>query len=189
MMTWVDGNRCFNSRTHSTPFMPGRLMSMRTTSGFSCGNAFNASSAFACSPTQRNPSERFRMRAMVPRNLSLSSTMQTPIGMLISLMPDWAGQPRDRAAFARGADGEAAADIFHAFLHVAQSISAGLRLEPRQASTVVFHFQCEPFRLQLQPNPNRGSLRVLHHVVNGFLGGEKNIVAHLRRQSHLRQLR
>src|ERR1051326_8531320 len=62
--------------------MPGRLMSIRTTSGGSLGSAARASSALACWLRQRKPSARLITRASVPRNWSLSSTMETVIDML-----------------------------------------------------------------------------------------------------------
>ncbi len=76
------GAASFNCRTHSTPFIPGRLMSIKTTSGRSLGKVSRAASASAYWLMQRKPSARLITRASVPRNCSLSSTMETVMGIL-----------------------------------------------------------------------------------------------------------
>src|SRR6516162_9100420 len=88
------GNACFNWRVHSTPFKPGKLISINTTSGPSLGRPTNAVSASPYWLTQRNPSERFSTRASVPRNCSLSSTMETVIGMASAVSLSWRGARR-----------------------------------------------------------------------------------------------
>src|ERR1051325_5894013 len=126
MMTRVCGARGFKRRTHSTPLMPGRLMSINTTLGFSCGRACSAASAVAYWLRHSNPSARLITRARVPRNCSLSSTMDTVMAMIVLALTDGHGQPDERAAARGRPDGKTAADILHPPLHVAQSIS-GLR--------------------------------------------------------------
>src|ERR1017187_3362832 len=82
MTDWICGATCFNCRTHSTPFIPGRLISISTTSGRSLGKPSSAASALGYWLTHLNPSARPITRAKVPRNWSLSSTMETEIGMV-----------------------------------------------------------------------------------------------------------
>src|SRR5678816_2016986 len=63
--------------------MPGKLMSMSTTSGLVLGNDANASSPEECSLTHLKPSDKSINRARLVRTRLLSSTMETR--MLIGL--------------------------------------------------------------------------------------------------------
>src|SRR5215467_9602154 len=61
------------------PFRPGRLMSVRTTVGFSFGRLARALSAVPCSLTNRNPSVRRIQSDRIWRAWASSSTIETEI--------------------------------------------------------------------------------------------------------------
>src|SRR5580693_7847841 len=77
MTNCVLGRRGFSLRTHSMPFMPGRLMSNRTTEGFSCGSLASAVSASSYSPTHLKPSALRIQPARISRAGTSSSTIAT----------------------------------------------------------------------------------------------------------------
>src|SRR6266550_989417 len=168
IITCVSGRSCFSWRTHSTPLMPGRLISISTTPGFSLGRASSAVSAVACWPRQRKPSARLTTRARVPRNWSLSSTMETVIAMVGSAFSERRRQANQRAAFRARAERKIAADILHPFAHVAQSISSGLVTPDGEAAAVILDFQGETVGRQLQPHLGRGGLGMFYDVVDRF---------------------
>src|SRR5690242_17138129 len=98
--------------------MPGRLMSIRTTSGLTFGKSLRASSALGYWLTQRKPSARLRTRARVPRNFSLSSTIETEMGMVFRLRFAFGVHPgkgdrqlHQRTTIGAGRNGKFAADI------------------------------------------------------------------------------
>src|ERR1700753_3901689 len=99
--------------------MPGRLMSMSTTSGLSFGSDSSAASALGYWLRQRKPSSRLMSFASVVRNCSLSSTMDTEVPISFNIL-DGHSQAHQRAAAGRVGDRKTAADIFHSFVHVAQ---------------------------------------------------------------------
>src|SRR5688572_30403183 len=171
--------------------MPGRLMSMSTTSGFSRGTFSNAASALACWPRQVKPSARSRTRASVPRNWSLSSTMETVIGMTSTFVADFrperCGQADDRAAFRRRVGSESAAHILHPLAHVAQSISALVARVRWQTAPVVLDFKDELISVQPEADLYRTGVRVPDHVVDGFLEREEHVVPYLGRNRRQRQ--
>src|SRR3569833_26124 len=133
---------------------------------------------------QRKPSARFSTRASVSRNLSLSSTMETLMGIAISY---GCRQPHERSLVRRRAERKTSAHIFHAFSHIAQSISAGFLFRPGGTYAVVLDFDREMPRVQSQTNVHFRGLRVFHHVVHRFPEREKNIVPHFRRERDIRQ--
>ena len=79
-------------RTHSTPLMPGRLMSISTTSGFTTGNSRKASSADPYQPRQRKSRERPRTRISASRMPASSSTIATVMLILFCSNPFEIGQ-------------------------------------------------------------------------------------------------
>src|ERR1043165_7369697 len=165
IITWVSGRSCFSCRTHSTPLRPGRLISINTTSGLSFGRASSAASAVACWPRQRKPSARLSTRASVPRNWSLSSTMETVIAMVASAFSERRRQTNQRAAFGGRAERKSAADILQPFAHVAQSISSDFVTPGGKTATVILDFQGETVGSQLQSHLGGGGLGMLHNVV------------------------
>src|SRR6185503_16739402 len=135
---------------------------------------------------QRKPSARFSTRASVSRNLSLSSTIETLMGMAAIFYGR--RQPDEGSLVRRRAERKTSADIFHAFSHVAQSISAGFLLRAGRTFAIVLDLQRKMRRVQSQSNVYFRRLRVLHHVVDRFLERQEDIMPHVRRQRHLRQL-
>src|SRR6185312_10183996 len=121
---------------------------------------------------QRKPSARFRTRASVSRNLSLSSTMETLMGIGSTNFAR-RGQSDHGTLPRRRADGKTSANIFHSFPHVAQSISAGFLLRTGGPAAIVLDFQREPARVEQQPDVDFRRLRVFDDVVDRFLEGEK----------------
>ena len=77
MTICVLGSNGFSSRTQSTPFLPGRLMSIRITSGLVRGNSASAASAVACALAHSKPSDSSISFVRLPRRRMLSSTMDT----------------------------------------------------------------------------------------------------------------
>src|SRR5215469_9344086 len=196
IMTWTSGKIFFNWRTHSTPLMPGRLISIRTTSGLAVGKPLRASSALGYWLTQRKPSARFSTRASVPRNFSLSSTIETEIGMTFRLRFIFCvhprnrhGQPHERTTVCAAGYEKFAANIGHALLHIAQAVSVLVDQLFIQSASVVLDLQHEAFRLQAQSNPDFRSARVFNNIMDRFLESEENVVAHLRRNDRGGQLR
>src|SRR5258708_28437307 len=155
--------------------MPGRLMSIKTTSGFICGKSFNASSAFAYWLTQQKPSARLSTRTRVSRNLSLSSTMETVMGINL-FFAERNFQAHDRSAVRATGNGKFSANVFHSFSHVAKPSAAFAPIGLCNSTAIVFDFQNKIMRLQAQSNPDFAGMRVFDDVVNGFLKREKNIV-------------
>src|SRR6185312_5565863 len=96
---------------------------------------------------QRKPSARLSTRASVSRNLSLSSTMETLMGIVNFYRRR---QSDKRALPRRRLHGKISADIFHAFPHVAQTISAGFLRRAARTASVVFDFDDDILLLQLQ---------------------------------------
>src|SRR5438046_9718211 len=106
---------------------------------------------------QRKPSERFSTRASVSRNLSLSSTIETLMGM--GAISYWRSQPDKRSLFRRRAERKTSAHIFHAFSHIAQSISAGFLFRAGWTFAVVFNFKRKTLRVQSQSQIDLRRLR------------------------------
>src|SRR6185503_20760465 len=181
MMMCVCGSSGLSLRTHSTPFMPGRLMSINTTFGFSFGMPSRAASALPCSPTHSKPSARLSTRASVPRNCSLSSTMETVMGMSGSAFGQRHGQADNGALLGSRPYRKAAAHILHATAHVAQSVSALPFVHARQAAAVVFDLKREARRLQLEANPGRRGPGMADDVGDGFLERKEDVVPHFGR--------
>src|SRR5437867_356603 len=130
-----------------------------------------------------NPSVRLITRASVPRNWSLSSTMETVIAMVRSAVAQRDNQAYQSAASGCGTDGKTPAQVFQPFAHVAQTTS-GLRrrfAQTRYTAAVVLNLQGETRGRQLEPQINFGRLCMPDHVGDGFLGREEDIVPHLRR--------
>src|SRR5882762_6028705 len=168
--------------------MPGRLMSISTTSGFTCGKSFTASSALAYWLTQLKPSARFSTRASVVRNWSLSSTMDTEMGIILNGLQRNV-QAHEGSALGAGDDGKLSADIFHPFFHVTQAVPVLRGRGTAQPAPVVFDLQNKSAGRQPQPDPGFGRLRVLDHIIDGFLEGEKNMVTDFRRNVGRGQVR
>src|SRR5882672_8915148 len=80
-MNWVFGRRGFSFFTASTPLMPGRLMSIKTTFGCFSGSRASALSASPHSPARRKPDARLIQPARILRAWASSSTMETAIAM------------------------------------------------------------------------------------------------------------
>src|ERR1700690_2879451 len=178
--------------------MPGRLMSISTTSGLACGKSFSASSAFAYWLTQLKPSARLSTRTSVSRTLSLSSTMETVTGInqkhpritqiiangkiillicdnlrnsriIFLFMFNWHSQFYTRSAVRAAGNGKFSTNVVHALFHVAKSVPVLRRGLISNATAIVFDFQCEAVRLQTQSNPDFACLRVLGDVIDGLL--------------------
>src|SRR5664280_472860 len=183
-MIWIPGTSAFNCRTHCTPFMPGKLMSISTTSGRTWGRSFRASSALAYWLRQRKPSARLSTRARVARNLSLSSTMETEMDMadFLNGVSEGNGQAHNRSGLRSRTDRKFSVNVFHSSAHVAESVSRLCRLvvQSAQATPVVLDAQRKLAGLQSQSNPDFRCLRVFDHIVDGFLEGKKNVVADFR---------
>src|ERR1039458_1640846 len=73
----VCGNCGLSWRTHSTPFMPGSLMSINTTSGFCRGSCARPSSAHSNPLTNSKPSASASQPFKISRTGASSSTMET----------------------------------------------------------------------------------------------------------------
>src|SRR6185312_11363934 len=100
---------------------------------------------------QRKPSARLSTRARVSRNLSLSSTMET----LMGIVDLYRRRQSDKSALPRRRlHGKTSSDIFHAFSHVAQSISAGFLRRTARTASVVFDFDDHILMIQLQSHMN-----------------------------------
>src|ERR1700721_3903110 len=105
--------------------MPGRLMSIRTTSGNSPGISLRAVSALANSPTSLKPAARLINADRLLRIPSSSSTMATLICIKTSI---WKIHPEFHARSAARLAGEAegAADGGGAAAHVFQAVTLAI---------------------------------------------------------------
>ena len=75
MSICVRGNFSLSRATHSMPLMPGRLMSISTTSGASPGKVRNASSPLAQARRHFSPRARPNTASKCSRVAATSSTM------------------------------------------------------------------------------------------------------------------
>jgi hypothetical protein len=92
------------------------------------------------------------------------------------------GQAHNRSGLRSRTDRKFSVNVFHSFAHVAKSVSRLPRAsQTAQAAPVVLNAQHKIAGLQPQSNPDFGCLRVFDHIVDGFLEGEKNVVADFRR--------
>ena len=76
-MTWVAGQTCLSRAVHSMPDMPGRLMSIKTTSGVKAGSSLSAEFPSGQDPTQRKPGAWLMSRVKLRRRPESSSTTPT----------------------------------------------------------------------------------------------------------------
>src|SRR5438105_11594047 len=90
---------------------------------------------------------------------------------------DRRGEPDQRSPARCGADRKRAADIFHSFAHVAQSISSRLVLHAIETAAIVLDLQREMAWLHVHPDPSRGRFRVTDNIRDRFFRGEKYVVA------------
>src|ERR1035437_5433573 len=201
MMNCVAGSARFNLRTASTPFIPGRLMSINTTSGFFSGRSLSALSASPHSPASRKPEARPIQPAIIFRAWGSSSTIETATDMAhlyITLLrqgavicfDDAPGPGFDhhhefgaRTLPGRGLPFTAAADFAQPLLHVRQTVAEHEPLAvcgfqgrslPRRApksATIVRNHQHEAFRTELQGKAHFRGLRVFHHIVQCLFEG------------------
>src|SRR5579872_4170964 len=113
-------------------------------------------------------------RASVPRNCSLSSTMEMVIGISsLRALDGWHCQTHDGPAFGRRLDLKLSSDILHSRAHVAQPISGGFAGHACRTTSVVLNLQRKVICSHPQTNQHFGSARVANDIRNGFLGGEK----------------
>src|SRR6185369_30989 len=91
------------------------------------------------------PSSRLITRASVPRNCSLSSTIETVMLIDWLVVVQGYSQTYHRTCLRCPADRKTAADVLHSFAHVAQPVP-GLRLcvlQPGNTPAVVLNLQDE----------------------------------------------
>src|SRR5262245_11087618 len=80
MTIWQEGSAALSLRTQSMPLMPGRLMSMRTTSGLCLGSSARASSPVEWWLRHSKPGAREIKPARLSRTRGSSSTIDTVTG-------------------------------------------------------------------------------------------------------------
>src|SRR5664280_3616961 len=133
------------------------------------------------------PFARFKDRAKVSLSLSLSSTMETVISTS-SRSLHWHTQPHHRPIIRDRGDGELSAHIFHAFAHIAQSISTLHSVHFLWPTAVILDFDGEVAVFEDEPDPGLRSLRVFYNIGDGFFEGEEHIVAEFRGNGDIRKL-
>src|SRR5258705_2305390 len=205
MTNWVSVSSAFSWRTHSMPLSPGRLISISTTAGFSCGNFTSALSALPCSLTEAKPSARRIQLARMCRAGASSSIIETEISTTLltytSMVKsnchqfslhrhiNWHGKSYF-CPCARGAlDVARAADFFQSLAHILQPVPLGdgpwamtvVRLGQirRHATTIILDREHEGIRLHFEQDLHFGSGGVFDHVVQRFLEGKEKVVTHL----------
>src|SRR5215217_1485680 len=85
----------------------------------------------------------------------------------------------DSSAARSGNEGESAANVFHAFAHVFETVSGLLLVSGREATAIVFNLEGELIGTELQFEPCGRSVSMFDDVVYCFFSGEEDIMADL----------
>src|ERR1017187_1015909 len=210
MSTSMLGQLFFNCDTHSIPFMPGILMSMRTTSGASAGILRNASLASACDPTQRNSATPSKNLIRLSRMSRWSSTTENLIINTFhssGSMADYASfchrinmrgrqlrrrpqknKGNGRAATDPALDETFAADLAHALSHIAQPVCQRIVRCLRETTPVVLNDNLHTFRRESDLQPDIRCLGMFDDILQGFFDRQKDIVADIAGQVAVRRV-
>src|SRR4029079_17688341 len=176
----------------------GKLISIKTTSGFFSGKSWTALSALPQSASKRKPEARLIQPARILRAWESSSTIATEMTMLplyliaLELIVMCFDDELNPCAFTRGAVPRAvAADFFKAFAHISQTVATAqtngirgrglgeVRLRAK-AGSVIDDPENEAASLNFESDPHLGRAGVFEHVVQSLLQGKKDVVPDLR---------